>query len=159
MSSHRRARPRLIALLVALCVVPGLSVVTSIAWLKQQPNEMVFLLTGIAAAVTIVASLALAVVHDRGMDEWQRSNSRFSSHWGDAVGTSFVALALSVPPARNWIVSMVADWADAPNPDQKLVILAFVFGFMAVVIARVVFMALLSVGWSFWKSRSAPEPS
>ena len=159
MSSHRRPRPLLFALLVALCFAPGLSVDASIPWLKQQPDDLVFLLSGIAATVTIAASLALAVIHDRRMDEWERSNSRFSSFWGDAAGTSLVALLLLVPPFRDWIVSVVANWADAPNPDQTLVILAFVFGFMAVVLARVAFMALLSIGWALWMSRSTREPS
>lgn len=159
MPSHCRAKPLLLVTLVALCFVPGLSVVAAIPWLKQQPDELVFLLSGIAAAVTIAASLVLAVIHDRRMDEWERSNSRFSSFWGDAAGTSLVALLLVVPPFRDWIVSVVANWADAPNPDQKLVILTFVFGFMAVVLARVVFMALLSIAWALWMSRSTREPS
>ena len=159
MSSHRRAKPLLLVTLAALCFVPGISVIASIPWLKQQPDDLVFLLSGIAAAVTIAASLVLAVLHDRRMDEWERSNSRFSSFWGDAAGTSLVALLLVVPPFRDWVVSVVANWADASNPDQKLVILSFVFGFMAVVLARVVFMALLSIGWALWMSRSTREPS
>jgi hypothetical protein len=159
MSSHRRIRPPIFALFVALCLAPGIAVVAAIPWLKQQPDDLVFLLSGIVVAVTITASLVLAIVHDRGMDEWERSNSRFSSYWGDAAGTSLVALLLAAPPFRDWVVSVVANWADASNPNQKLVILAFVFGFMAVVIARVAFMALLSIGWAFWKLRSAREPS
>jgi hypothetical protein len=157
MPSHRRAQPLLFALLLTLCFVPGIAVVAFFGWLKQQPDDLVFLLTGIAAAVTIGASLALSVVVDRRMDEFERSNSRFSSFWGDALGTSLVALLLCVPLFRDWVVAVVADWARVANPDQTLVILAFVFGFMALVVARVVFMALLSIGWALWKLRGAGE--
>src|SRR5262245_51997431 len=86
MSSRSKPQPLLIALLLAFCFVPGLSVVASLWWLKQQPDELVFLITAIAAIVTIAASLALSIVHDRRMDEVERSNSRFASFWGDAAG-------------------------------------------------------------------------
>jgi hypothetical protein len=158
MSSHRRVRPRLYALLVALCVAPGVLVFGAFPWLRQQPDDLIFLVTGIAGTLTILASLALAIVHDRSIDEWQKSNSRFSSHWGEAAGTSLVALLLNLPPGREWIVSVVADWADVPNPDAKLVILAFVFGFGTIVLARAVCMAVASIGWTFWKSRPARDP-
>lgn len=159
MSWRRRSRPLLFGLLVALCFAPGIAVVASIPWLKQQPDDLVFLLSGIAGAVTVAAGLALGVIHDRHLGEWERSNSRFSSYWGEAIGTSLVALLLLVPPFRDLIVSVVANWADAPNLDQKPVVLAFVFGFMALVIAKTVCMAFLSIGWALWKSRSAGEPS
>ena len=152
MPKPRHARPRLYMLLLALCFFPGLSVALSFSWLKQQPDDTVFLITGIAGAVTIMASFALAVLHDSGMDEWERSNSRFSSFWGDAVGTSLVALLLSVPAGREWIYNTVTSFADVADPGQ-LVVLSFVGGFMTLCIVRVVCMAVLSIGWTFWKSR------
>jgi hypothetical protein len=158
MSSHRKVQPLLVALLLALCFVPGATVFASLPWLKQQPDNLVFLITGIAGFVTILASLALSIVFDRRMDEWERSNSRFSSFWGDAAGTSLVALLLCLPAGREWIVDTVANWADAARTDQ-LVILGFVLGFVAVVGSRVVCMAVLSIGWTLWKSRGAREPS
>lgn len=157
MSSRHQSRPRLYLFLLALCLVPGLSVVASIPWLKEQPDELVFLLSGIAATVTILASLLLAILHDRSMGEWERSNSRFSTHWGDAAGTSVVALLLSVPVFREWVVATVAAFAGTPDIDQKPVILAFVGGFMALVLTRIIFVAAFSIGWTFWKSRPARE--
>jgi hypothetical protein len=156
MSSFRQARPRLYGLLLALCFIPGILVVASISWLKTQPDELVFLLSGVAATVTVLASLWLTVVHDRQMGEWERSNSRFSSFWGDAVGTALVALLLAVPAARDAIVATVANFAGVPDPNFKLVMLAFVGGYMAVIIARVICMAVVSIGWTYWVSR---EPS
>ncbi len=158
MSPHRQSRPRIYALLIALCAGPSLLVFAAFPWLKQQPLNVLFLVTGVAGTLTIRASLTLAVFHDRSMDEWEKSNSRFSSHWGDAAGTAAVALLLTLPPGREWIISTVAGWAKLPNPDPKLVYLAFAFGFGAIVIARVICMAVVSIGWTLWKSRPARDP-
>lgn len=159
MSSHRLSRPVLLALLVALMVVPPILVLVAIPWLKQQPDGLVFLLAGLAATMAVVASLALAVLHDRQLDEWERSNARFSNQWGWTAGTALIALLLALPPIRDFIVSVVTSWVPAPQADQNLVLVAFVFGFMAVAVAQTVCMALLSIGWAFWMSRSAREPS
>ncbi|MES1200891.1 MAG: hypothetical protein ABUS57_05525 [Pseudomonadota bacterium] len=158
MSPQHRARPRLYVLLVGLCLVPGLTILAALPWLKQQPVGVLFLWTGIAGAVAILGSLVLGIVHDRGMDEWERSNARFASFWGDAAGTSLVALLLLLPAGREWIIAVVTNWADASRPDQ-LVFLGFALGFAALVLARVACMAALSIGWSLWKSRAVREPS
>jgi hypothetical protein len=159
MSSHRGARPLLVALLVALAVIPPIAFVAALPWLKQQPDALVFLFAGIASTLTVVASFLLAILQDRKLDEWNRSNARFSSQWGWTAGASLVALLLALPPFRDLIVSLAASWAQTPIPDQKLVLLTFTFGFMAVVVSQLVCTAVLSIGWAFWKSRSALEPS
>ena len=159
MSPPRKARLPLRALLVALMIVPPIAVFAAIPWLKQQPDALVFLVSGLAAVVTIIASFVLALLHNRHIDEWERSNAGFSSQWGWTAGASLVALLLALPPFRDWIVALVATLADVPNPDQKLVVLAFTFGFGAVVAAQCVLTALLSIGWAAWKSRPARDPS
>lgn len=157
MSPHRQIPMPLYWLLFALCILPGLSVVASISWLQQQPKDLALLLTGIAGAVTVIAALTLGIIHDRGMDEWERSNARFSSFWGEAIGTSLVALMLAIAPVRDAIVSAVGNWAGAADPDQKLVIIAFTCGFVIVVLAKTLCMAFLSVGWTYWKSRGVRD--
>ncbi len=159
MSSKRQSRLPLRVLLGALMVVPPVSILVSIPWLKQQPDGVVFLLSGTAAALTVVASFVLAILHDRKIDEWERSNARFSSQWGWTTGAGLVALLLALPPFRDLIVSLVANLADVPNPDHKLVVLAFTFGFGGVVLAQGVCTTLLALGWVFWKSRAPREPS
>lgn len=159
MSSHSRSRLPLRAALVALMVVPPISILSAIPWLKQQPDGLVFLLSGIAATVTVIASFVFAILHDRRLDEWQRSNARFSSQWGWATGAGLVALLLALPPFRDLIVSWIASLAQTPDPDQKLVVLAFVSGFAAVVLAQTLCTMLLAVGWALWKSRAPREPS
>lgn len=157
MSPRRQIPMPLYWLLFALCIVPGLSFVASMSWLKQQPQDLVFLLTGAAAAITIAAALTLGIIHDRGMDEWERSNARFSSFWGEAIGTSLIALLLAIAPVREAIVTTIGNWAGAANPDQKLVILAFTSGFIAVVLTKTLCMAFISIGWTYWKSRGARD--
>jgi hypothetical protein len=46
-----------------------------------------------------------------------------------------------------------------PNPDSRLVITTFTFGFMAVVITQTLCTMLLSLGWHMWMSRDARDPS
>jgi len=156
MPPQRQARPRLYLLLVSFCVLPAILVLGNLSWLKQQSNDLVFLITGIAGTVAILSGLVLSIVHDRGMGEWERSNQRFATFWGDAVGTSLVAFALCLPAGRDWIVSTVTHWVSASRTEE-LVILSFVLGFMVVVLTRGVCMAALSVGWTLWKSRAPRE--
>lgn len=146
-------------LLLAVMILAPLSVLVSIPWLKQQPDETVFLLSGIAAAVTILAGVFSAILHDRTLDEWERSNARFSSQWGWTLGAALIALLLALPPARDAIVAITADVANVADPSSKLVVLAFTFGFASVVLAQGVSTMLLAIGWAHWKSRAPREPS
>ncbi|MEJ0060792.1 MAG: hypothetical protein WDM79_14965 [Terricaulis sp.] len=157
MVSPHRTRPRLFALLVALCVVPPIAFFASLPWLKQQPDALVFLVTGITTALVVVSSVVLAALHDRRMDEWQRSNARFSSQWGWTVGASVFVLVFALPPVQDLIVSSAAIWGGDPNPDRRLVLTTFAFGFMAVIAAQCLCTILLSVGWVYWKSRPTRE--
>ena len=158
MSSPARTRSRVLALAVVM-VIPPIAIVAAIPWLRQQPDDLVFLLTGIAATLTVLASIALAVLHDRTIDEWQRSNARFSSQWGWTLGVSLVALLLALPPVRDLIVTGAAVWGGTPAPDSRLVITTFTFGFMAAVVAQVLCTLVLSLGWNAWMSRDARDPS
>lgn len=153
MLTQHKFRPRLFGLLAALCIVPPMAFVASLPWLKQQPDERVFLITGITAAIVILGSLALDALVDRRLDEWQRSNARFSLKWGWALGLSLVALLLALPQFQNLLVHWAAIWGDVPDPDRRLVIVTFTAGFMAVVIAQTVCTTLASIGWTYWKSR------
>ena len=158
MSSSTAARSR-IRTLALVMVVPPLAFFASIPWLRQQPDGLVFLLTGIVAALTVLASIALAVINDRHIDEWQRKNARFSSQWGWTVGAGLVVLLLALPPVQDLIVSGAEIWGGVPNPDSRLVITTFTFGFMAVVITQTLCTMLLSLGWHMWMSRDARDPS
>jgi hypothetical protein len=140
-------------------VVPPITILAAIPWLKQQSDGLAFLTTGIAATLTIVSSFALAILHDRQTDEWHRSNARFSSQWGWTAGSALIALLLALPPIRDLIVSGAELWGGEPHPDHRLVVVTFTFGFMAVVAAQGLCTLLLSVGWAYWKSRSARDPT
>jgi hypothetical protein len=159
MSPHRPSRPPVRALLVALMVLPPFFILVSLSWLKHLPEALVFLLTGIAATLTVVASFALSILHDRRIDEWSRSNARFASQWGWTAGASLVALLLALPPFRDLIVAWAAGLVRVPSPNQALVLVSFTFGFMTVVFTQLVCVALLATAWAFWKSRPARELS
>lgn len=159
MSSPVRARSWIAPLLLVTMIAPPVAIVAAIPWLRQQPEGLVLLLTGVAAMLTVLSSLALAVLQDRKVDEWQRSNARFSSQWGWTVGASLVALLLALPPVHALIVSGAAIWGGTPNPDARLVITTFTFGFMAVVVAQAICTLLLSLGWSAWMSRAPRDPA
>lgn len=158
MSSPARTRSR-VQVLAVVMVLPPIAIVAAIPWLRQQPDGLVFLLTGIGAMLTVLASLALTILNDRQIDEWQRSNARFSSQWGWTVGAGIVALLLAVPPFRDLIVSGAEIWGGIPNPDSRLVIMTFTVGFMAVVVTQALCTMLLSLGWHMWMSRDARDPS
>lgn len=157
MSSSTKSRLPLRKLLFAMMVIPPVSVLASLSWLKQLPTGLVFLLTGIAAVVTVVVSFVLAILYDRQLDEWNRSNARFSSHWGWTAGACLIALCLALPPFRDLIVAGIANWTGRANPDPTLVLVTFTAGFMTVVFTQAVCTVLLSVAWTMWKSRPASE--
>jgi hypothetical protein len=123
-------------------------------WLKQQPDAVVYLFTGLAASGTILASFVLAIQKDQKLDEWHRSAARFSSQWGWLAGAGLVAVLLAVPALQNLIVALAGRLADVSSADQQLVLMAFLVGFMSVVLAQMICTLLLSAGWRYWMSRS-----
>lgn len=159
MPSHRKGLSPLRALLLALMILPPIAIVASVSWMKHQPQGLVFLLSGLASALAVASSFALAILYDRQIDEWQRSNARFSSQWGWTAGACLIALLMALPPFRDLVVSMVASWAGAPTVGQKPVLLAFTLGFGTVVFAQGLCTVLLSIGWVVWKSRAARDPA
>lgn len=154
MSSPDRSRSPILPLLVVTMLAPPVAIAAAFPWLKVQPQGVALLLTGIAATLTVLSSVAIAVLHDRKMDEWHRTNARFASQWGWTVGAGLIALLLNLPPVHDLIVSGAAIWGGTPNPDVRLVLTTFTFGFMALVIAQVLCTALLSLGWHLWMSRA-----
>lgn len=159
MPSQSRSRRPTRALLIAIMIVAPLSVFVSIPWLKEQPDGVVFVFTGIASTLTVLAALAFGILQERGLDEWHRSAARFSTQWGWLAGASLVALLLAWPPIRDLVVSLSANLAGVADPDHKLVVLAFVFGFIATVLAQVMCIAVLGTVWASWKLRGPRDPA
>jgi hypothetical protein len=138
--------------LVALLAVAGTAIAfaTAFPWLLQQPREVIAQGSWIGVALIVVESLVLFILVDRGTDEWHRSAARFSSQWGHIAGLGLVLLLLA--PLSQWIGS----WA--PDGERRFVQIGFTLGFLVVMIAQVVCVALMRVGWTFWMSRSTREP-
>lgn len=158
MTTPRKAGPPMLLLLAIMIAAPA-ALFLSLPWLKQQPQGTIFLLAGLTSAIAVATSFWFAVLHDRQLDEWQRSNARFSTQWGWAAGTGVVALLMALPPFRDFVVATVASIAQVPDPNYKLVTLAFAGGFAAVILAQTFCTALLSTGWALWKSRPARDAS
>lgn len=154
MSSPDRSRSLVLLFLIGIMIAPTAAVMAAIPWLRQQPDELALLLTGIAATLTVLASVALGVLNDRKLDEWQRTNARFASQWGWTVGAGLFALLLVLPPVQGLIVSGAVIWGGTPDPDVRLVLTTFTFGFMAAVVTQTICTALLSLGWHLWMSRA-----
>jgi hypothetical protein len=142
-----RSKPPL-ALNIVLLVVLGAAVAAAFAfpWVIQQPRDRLFPFIGGYLVLILAANFALAVFADRGMDEWQRNAVRFSSQWG--YGAGLVLAFLLIFPLGAWTES----WAPG-----AYVRTGFMLGFAAVMIAQVACVALLHLGWTLWKSRSAPH--
>jgi hypothetical protein len=136
------------ATIVVLLVILGAAIATALAfpWLMQQRREMPFPFIGGYLVLIVAANFALAILTDRRMDEWQRNAVRFSSQWG--YGAGLVLAFLLIFPLGAWTES----WGPG-----AYVRTGFMLGLAAVMIAQVACVALLHLGWTLWKSRSAPH--
>ena len=137
----------------AAAIIAPISFLAAIPWLRHQPDALVYLFSGIAATITVIASMGLAVVKDNQMDEWHRSAARFSSQWGWLTGAALVALVIAIPPVRGLIVYIATRFADGAPVDPTAAFLMFTFGFMTVVMAQAACTMLLSVIWRARMSR------
>lgn len=155
MSLNTKTNSWLKAVLIAAMIAPPIVIVALLSWLKQMPETFVFAITGVAGAMTVLASYALSVIHDKNIDEWDRTNARFSSQWGWTAGASLVALLLNLSAFRDWVVAVITKFTKIAVPEPTVIITTFTFGFVTLVIAQLLCTAILSMAWAFWKSRPA----
>lgn len=157
MASQSVAQRALHFALIAVMIVAPLSVIVSLPWLKEQSNGVIYLFAGVAAALTVLAAVAFSILQDGKLDEWHRTASQFSTQWGYSAGACLIALLLALPPMHDLIVSIAANIAGVTDPDHKLVLLAFVFGFIATVLAQALSTVVISIVWVTLKSRAPRE--
>lgn len=153
MNRLRSSRPKIVA--ATLMALFPISFVAAIPWLRNQPEETVYLFSGIAATGTVLASFVLAVLKDKELDEWHRGAARFSNQWGWVAGGGLIAILQSLPAAQNLIVTLTTSVATGSEPVRPQIIFAFMLGFMAVIIAQMICTLVLSKGWRSWMSREA----
>ena len=84
----------------------------------------------------------------------KRAAARFANQWGWIAGSGVIALLLALPPIHRLIMSVSGAVAGVPDPDRTLVLIAFTFGFMAVVLMQALCIVVLSVVWRARKSRA-----
>jgi len=159
MPTHRVFQSPIGIGLLALMIFPPIGFFSSLQWLKQQPDSMVFWVAGISSVTTVLASFGLSLLHDKSMDEWTRTNARFSSQWGWTAGASLIAILLAFPTFRELITSFIQSVVSAEAGTDALIVTSFTFGFIALVLAQILCGGILSVLWSFWMSRPARDHS
>jgi hypothetical protein len=140
-------------LMIATAVLTPTTFLLAIPWLKNQSEGMVFLLAFIAATITVVSSMVLAVLKDQRMDEWHRTAARFSNQWGWLVGAGIFALLMGIPPIQKLVYTVALHISHNGIIDEQTVILTFMFGFMSVVMLQTLSTVILSVVWRYRMSR------
>lgn len=137
-----------------LMIIPPISFFAALPWLRVQQDNVVYFWGGLASIITVLSSLALAIHQDRRMDEWLRTGTRFSVHWGYVAGCSFLAMMLALPQGRDLIVHVATQLSRTGQVDDKLVLLSFTGGFIACVFVQMVFIAIIGAIWRAWSLRA-----
>lgn len=138
----------------ALAILAPVTFLLAIPWLKVQDSDaLIYLFAGLAATTTVVASFVLAIMEDRKMDEWHRSAARFSNQWGWLAGGGLIALLMALPPVQNLILWFAQQVTKTDEIKREGAILIFASGFMAVMLAQVICVTLLTVIWRARMSR------
>ncbi|WP_022694587.1 hypothetical protein [Ponticaulis koreensis] len=141
--------------LIAILVIVPIVFLSSMPWLKDQPDWVALTLGGIATAIEISGSWLLVARQERKADEWQLGANRFSSHWGGLIGSGLVPIMLLIPPVQDVIFSF-AQWVDEGDElTTKTVLMTFLLGFVTVVLFQGIATAILNAAWRNWMSREA----
>ncbi|MEM9838147.1 MAG: hypothetical protein AAF830_03230 [Pseudomonadota bacterium] len=131
---------------LAVAGVTPLVFIGNLWWLKDQPDPVVYALTGLAAAVVLIATLLAAVQGDRQSGEWERAGDRFAHQWGALAGGSFVALLLAVPAVQDAILSL-ATLVSAGEIDRATAMILFTAGLGSVIITQMIFTVIIGAVW------------
>ena len=89
--------PPMKLIIAALILIP-IVFLSSLFWLKDQPDWLVWTLGGIATLLELSLSLIVVAVKDRQIDEWHRGALRFGTQWGWQVGAGLIPLLVLLPP-------------------------------------------------------------
>jgi len=141
-------------LTAAVAVVLPAAFLLSLPWLRTQPDGLVYLFAGLAALGTVGASLLLAVIKDREIDEFHREGERFSIQWGWLSGSASFAILMAVPVVQDLVIAAAAAISGIAAPDKKLVLLTFMAGFVAVLFMQTICTIAFSLLWHGRMARS-----
>ncbi len=153
MTDFSITRPKAIA--GTLMVLFPISFLIAIPWLKEQPESLVHLFSGIAATGTVVSGFVLAVLKDNELDEWHRGAARFSNQWGWLAGGGLIAILQGIPAFRTVVMNITSSLNESAGSADAQVAFAFMLGFMAVILAQMICILALHKGWKVWMSRDA----
>lgn len=137
-----------------LALLAPVSFLLATPWLRNQPDDLVYLFAGLAATLTVTSSMALAVLKDRKLDEWHRSGARFANQWGWLAGSGFLAVAMAFPFVQDGVLALANTLSGEAAPDRKLILMTFLLGFMATVFLQMLATLLIGAIWRYRMSRS-----
>lgn len=137
---------------VALIVVAFFS---ALPWLRAQSDALV-LAVGATAAISVMGyAVFIAIRSQRGMDEVERAGARFAAQTGALAGSIAIVLLMIAPPFQNLILHWagVLGTGSPESFDRESVLLAFDFGFSALVLAQTLGALVAYVGWNWRMAR------
>lgn len=116
-------------------------------WLREVTGDTVMsVIVAVAAIVMMAYANYLAIRHQRGMDEVEKFSAGFAMQWGVPAGQAlFVVLAL-LPPVQNLAVTAISAGAGIAA-DPKVVLMAMMLGFGALVLLQTLCMAVVNTVW------------
>ena len=138
-----------------IALVSPITFLVSMPWLKEQSETVVYTAAMIAATLTVIASLALAILKDNELDEWHRGAARFASQWGWLIGAGIVALAQGIPYIQGFIYGFISSFTEGETDARQAISFSFMAGFMTVVFMQMICTLALSKAWRSYMSREA----
>lgn len=139
-------------IIVGAVIGTPLMFLASIPWLKGQPDNVVFAVTGAAAFVVIAGSILLSANHMANLGEWERAGAYTSYKWGGAIGGGVVSLSLCLPFVQDRIVGIVAALSGTVL-ERTEAVLAFAGGVISVLLAQAIAALIALVIWRYRISR------
>jgi hypothetical protein len=150
-------KPRRLGLAIALNVIafaPPLLVIASSGPIKAAfGSGVVFALVAGATAWTALCGLGLSILQYNGLDEVQRAHQQSALHWGMLIGVCGAGILLFVPGFLSLVTNLPTTIAGGPADasSRKALIVAFMMGFMTLLLLQAVGTAAVSIGWRIAK--------
>ncbi len=150
---RRLSRPVLAIVGIAPAILACVLMVANFEWLKSLP-KMTAISIAIGASLFVMAwSYMFARAFQRRLDEVERASQGYAMHHGFTFGVFAVAVLLMIPAFMTWVIETANATAVSLSGSTRVApFLAYVGGFMTLVIVQSVAMAVISAFW--WKRRS-----
>lgn len=140
--------------LIGIAPVPlvGVLIFSSTGWLRTLPDAVALTITSSAALIVMAWSLAVSIAIQRRQDEVEIASSRYAMQHGFTIGTIGVGTLLLIPPFRTCVLETSTSLSLAlKGGTDQAPLLAYVGGFMTLIVAQIVGAAVMSSIW--WRGK------